>query len=87
MRYAVIWWRDRPRQQAFQMAPVGLLLVPLLFVFASAGSATGDKYMPQPARESMGFFAYLAQHHVLLDGGCPPYGRRHGGCSIVTRQR
>jgi galactan 5-O-arabinofuranosyltransferase len=87
VRYAVIRWRDRTRQPGFRMAPVGLLLVPLLFFFASAGSATGDKYMPVGARESVGYFTYIAQHHYLLDGSCPPYGQRHGGCSIIVRDR
>jgi hypothetical protein len=84
---AVTWWRDRPQQRTFRMAPVGLLLVPLLFVFASSGSAAADAYMPQGARQSIGFFTYITQHTRLLDCGCPPYGQLHGGCSLIIRER
>jgi hypothetical protein len=84
VRHAVTWLRERPGRQPLRLAPVGLLLVPLLFVFASAGSATADKYMPPETLESrgtFGFFTYMAQHTPLLEGGCPQYGRQHGGCT------
>jgi hypothetical protein len=54
------------------------MLIPLLFFFASAGSATSDRYMPQSAQGSMGYFTWIAQSHRLLDGGCPQYARLHG---------
>jgi galactan 5-O-arabinofuranosyltransferase len=85
--YAITWWRERPRQSGFRMAPVGLLLVPLLFLFASSGSAAADTFMPQGARQSMGFFTYITHHTRLLDGGCPQYGQLHGGCSLIIRER
>jgi hypothetical protein len=84
VRYAVTWLRERPGRQPLRVAPVGLLLAPLLLVLASAGSATADKYMPPEnlaSRETMGFFTYIAQHARLLDGGCAPYAQRHGGCA------
>ncbi len=74
---------ERPGRRAFRLAPVGVLLVPLLLVFASAGSATADKFMPQRPRASFGYFTYIAQHKWMLDGTCPPYGQRHGGCSVI----
>jgi galactan 5-O-arabinofuranosyltransferase len=87
IRYAVLRWRDRPRQQRWQMAPVGLLLVPLLFIFASAGSANADKYMPQSDPQSPGYFTWITHHARMLDGTCPQYGQMHGGCSLVPRTR
>jgi hypothetical protein len=92
--FAVTWLRDRPRPLSLTplspaparlvRPPLGLLLVPLLFFFASAGSATADRYMPQAAPGSMGYFTYIAQTHKLLDGGCAQYARVHGCQPVRT---
>jgi galactan 5-O-arabinofuranosyltransferase len=59
-------------------APVGLLLIPLLFLLASAGSATIDHYLPDRRSDHAGYFAWIAQTKRLLDGSCSVYGRLHG---------
>jgi galactan 5-O-arabinofuranosyltransferase len=91
--YAVTWLRSRSQPLSLEQLslepvsraerwrakpPLGLMLIPLLFFFASAGSATSDRYMPQSAQGSMGYFTWIAQSHRLLDGGCPQYARLHG---------
>jgi hypothetical protein len=64
-----------PRRRA---APTALLLIPLLLVLASAGSATADHYMPVSRRDHTGYFAWIAQTKRLIGGGCSKYGRLHG---------
>ena len=59
-------------------APTALLLIPLLLVLASAGSATADRYMPVSRRDHTGYFAWIAQTKRLIGGGCSKYGRLHG---------
>jgi galactan 5-O-arabinofuranosyltransferase len=91
--YAVTWLRNRPQPLSLEQLslepvsraarwrakpPLGLMLIPLLFFFASAGSATSDRYMPQSPQGSMGYFTWIAQYHRLLDGNCTQYGRLHG---------
>jgi galactan 5-O-arabinofuranosyltransferase len=84
--YAVRWIRDRPQQRLpqrlFAVPPVGLLLIPLLFFFASAGSATADKFMPQQPEASFGYFTWIAQAKRNLDGSCNKYAVAHKiGCA------
>lgn len=64
-------------------APAGLLLVPLLFVFASAGSAIADRHMPDRRVDHPGFFAWAAHKQQLIDGMCPEYGRLHNLCDVT----
>lgn len=60
-------------------APVAILLIPLLFLFASAGSATINKYLPNERADSTGWFAWIAQVDKQPDtGGCSPYAPRCG---------
>lgn len=58
--------------------PVGLLLVPLLFVLASAGSATVDRYMPDERSDHPGFFSWTAHTENYPDGRCSRWGVAHG---------
>ncbi len=58
-------------------APLGLLLIPLLFIVASAGSATVDKYLPDAYRDSFGWLAWIAQTKPA-NGRCSTYGALHG---------
>jgi hypothetical protein len=55
--------------------------VPLLYFFASAGSATADRYLPDAHFADYGYFAWLAHVTPEPDGGCPPFGHIHGGCT------
>jgi galactan 5-O-arabinofuranosyltransferase len=66
------------QRAGLRAAPFGLLLIPLLFVLASAGSATANHYMPVSARNHPGYYAYYAQVKPFLNGGCSKYGRTHG---------
>ncbi|MFV2124649.1 hypothetical protein ACFHWS_08890 [Micromonospora sp. LOL_013] len=59
-------------------APVGLLLVPLLFVLASAGSATVDRYLPDERTNHAGYFAWIAHTTPYPDGRCSRWGVAHG---------
>jgi hypothetical protein len=77
IRHALILLRRRMSIRAFT-APVGLLLLPLVFLLASAGSATADKYMPRPDVRSFGWFAYVAQMMELPDGTCSVFAPSHG---------
>jgi hypothetical protein len=52
--------------------PVGLALIPLVFLFASAGSNWVDRYLPG-APNSYGSYATEAQNTPQLDGHCPRY--------------
>jgi hypothetical protein len=52
--------------------PVGLALIPLIFLFASAGSRWVDRYLPGKG-DSFGGFATEAQNTPQLDGHCPRY--------------
>jgi hypothetical protein len=52
--------------------PVGLALIPLVFLFASAGSRWVDRYLPGKG-DSFGGFATEAQNTPQLDGHCPRY--------------
>jgi galactan 5-O-arabinofuranosyltransferase len=52
--------------------PVGLALIPLMFLFASAGSRWVDRYLPGKG-DSFGGFATEAQNTPQLDGHCPRY--------------
>jgi galactan 5-O-arabinofuranosyltransferase len=52
--------------------PVGLALIPLVFLFASAGSNWVDRYLPA-APDSFGSYATEAQNTPQLDGHCPRY--------------
>lgn len=61
-------------------APAGLLLLPLLFLFASAGSALADRYMPDPRLNHPGYFTYVAHTIRHYDGTCPEYGEQHHLC-------
>jgi hypothetical protein len=70
-----------PQRGALHAVPIGLLLVPLLYFFASAGSATADRYMPDAHLADYGYFAWLAHVTPEPDGGCPPFGQIHGGCT------
>ncbi|MFY1637541.1 hypothetical protein ACN27F_30435 [Solwaraspora sp. WMMB335] len=69
---------QRPR-----IAPVGLLLIPLLFVLASAGSATVDRYLPDGRTDHTGYFAWVAHLQPYPDGRCSRWGARHG-CQPAT---
>jgi galactan 5-O-arabinofuranosyltransferase len=60
--------------------PAGLLLLPLVFFFASAGSATANRYLPNEDLEHSGFFSWYAHKPQLPDGTCSYYGQRHGIC-------
>jgi galactan 5-O-arabinofuranosyltransferase len=57
--------------------PWGILLIPLLFLFALTGSATIDHFMPGP-RGSAGDFATDAHITRTIDGGCPRFGLTRG---------
>ena len=52
--------------------PVGLALIPVVFLFASAGSNWVDRYLPS-APDSYGSYATEAQNTPQLDGHCPRY--------------
>jgi galactan 5-O-arabinofuranosyltransferase len=56
-------------------APTAILLIPLLFLFAAAGSATIDRYMPSQRQDGNGFFAWIAQTVPTLEGACSPYAK------------
>jgi len=60
--------------------PAGLMLIPLVFFFAVAGSATADRYMPNESKDRTGYFSWIAQKQRLLDGTCPKYGKVHDLC-------
>jgi hypothetical protein len=78
VRYATTMVRGAPRERSrATVAPVGFALIPLLMLFALAGSATIDHYMPGPYG-SAGEFALVAHLRQLRDGGCPPYGAGRG---------
>jgi hypothetical protein len=55
--------------------PVGLALIPLAFLFASAGSNWVDRYLPGKA-DSFGGYATEAQNTPQLDGHCPRYANQ-----------
>jgi galactan 5-O-arabinofuranosyltransferase len=59
----------------FSPVPVGLALIPLLFLFASAGSSWVNRYLPGKA-DSFGGFASEAQNTPQLDGHCPRYANQ-----------
>jgi galactan 5-O-arabinofuranosyltransferase len=61
-------------------APAGLMLVPLLFLFASAGSATADRYLPDERLDHTGFFSWIAHRQPAIDGQCPRFGLMHELC-------
>lgn len=71
-----VTWPPRP--------PIGLMIIPVLMVFAFTGSATIDTFMPGP-RGSLGDFATDAHIHPLLDGSCPKYGVNRGCPSPANR--
>lgn len=91
--YAVQAIREHLRQTAAQprehpsgaeprrrLAPAPVLLIPLLFLFASAGSATIDNYMPNRRADSTGWFAWLAHVDKQYDTGiCSPYAGEYCG--------
>jgi len=56
-------------------APFALLLCPLLFVFASAGSAVTDRYMPRNEPGNTGYYAWVSHNTRLPNGFCPWYTR------------
>jgi len=64
----------RPAAWRPDRVPVGLLVVPLLFVIGSAGSSLADRYMPaDPASHSAfdtSVFAWVAQETRMPDGHC-----------------
>jgi galactan 5-O-arabinofuranosyltransferase len=72
--YAVDGIRTRPARTV----PFGLMLVPLLFLLASAGSATANHYMPDERQKDAGYFTWIAQMTREYDGSCPHYGQLHG---------
>ncbi|WP_326552828.1 hypothetical protein [Micromonospora sp. NBC_01813] len=84
---AIRHWRRRldgePRRPT---APAGLLLIPVLFVFASAGSATADRYMPDERADHAGYFAWIAQTKPYPDGRCSRWGAAHGCVPQSERQ-
>jgi galactan 5-O-arabinofuranosyltransferase len=57
--------------------PWGILLIPLLLLFALTGSATIDHFMPGP-RGSAGDFATDAHLRKTLDGECTLYSEQPG---------
>jgi galactan 5-O-arabinofuranosyltransferase len=73
--------RDFRGVTARQIAPTALLLIPLLFLFASAGSATIDRYMPNKRVDGNGYFAWIAQTTKTADGSCSPYADDQCGAS------
>ncbi len=63
-----------------RIAPTAILVIPLLFLFASAGSATIDKHMPNRRADSTGWFAWLAHTEKQYDTGiCSPYAGEYCG--------
>jgi galactan 5-O-arabinofuranosyltransferase len=52
--------------------PVGLALIPVVFLFASGGSNWVDRYLPGKA-DTYGGYATEAQNTPQLDGHCPRY--------------
>jgi galactan 5-O-arabinofuranosyltransferase len=71
----------RGRFDRARLAPTAILLIPLLFLFASAGSATINRYMPNERFDSTGWFAWIAHTDVQYDtdGVCSPYAGVHCG--------
>lgn len=60
-------------------APAGLLLIPLLLVFASAGSATSSRLMPDTERrDALGYMSWVAHMRRLPDGTCSRFGLVYG---------
>ncbi|MDG4765353.1 hypothetical protein O7632_14800 [Solwaraspora sp. WMMD406] len=85
---AVRWWRSRdPAGAGTATAPTGLLLIPLLFLFASAGSATVDRYMPDERTDHAGYFAWIAHLQPYPDGQCSRWGAIHGCEPVPDRNR
>ncbi len=71
---------DRQPGRPRRAVPTAILLIPLLFLFASAGSATIDKYMPNQRADSTGWFAWIAHTDKQYDTGiCSPYAGEHCG--------
>lgn len=70
----------RSPRPSLALAPVGLLLVPVMFFFASAGSSIGNYYMPDSHLRDYGYFAWMAHVTRQHDGTCPRFGVLHGGC-------
>ncbi|HET6215041.1 MAG TPA: hypothetical protein VFE14_19405 [Micromonosporaceae bacterium] len=83
--FAILFVVQVVRARPPRSAPFGLLLVPLLFFFAAAGSATADRYMPNSRTSSTGFYAWLAHATRLGNGTCPPYGAGRG-CDPASRK-
>ncbi|HEX6871306.1 MAG TPA: hypothetical protein VF163_09445 [Micromonosporaceae bacterium] len=71
------WQRLARTGVAPRRVPTAIALIPLLLLFALAGSATVDHYLPGP-RGSPGEFALVAQLRRQLDGQCPIYGAGRG---------
>ncbi len=64
--------RRTPRR-VWRAAPVALLLIPLMFTFASTGSATADRFMPAGGGGDRKFMAWISHNTVLPDGTCPRF--------------
>ena len=69
-------------RRAWRAAPVALLLIPLMFLFASAGSATADRFMPANDKSDVTYFAWISQTTRLPDGSCPQFAP-DGTCGAV----
>jgi hypothetical protein len=69
--------RILPAAAQWPRPPWGILLIPLLMLFALTGSATIDHFMPG-LRGSAGDFATDAHLQKTLDGECTLYGAQHG---------
>ncbi len=66
-----------------RLAPTALALIPLMFLFASAGSATIDKYMPSMRADGNGYFAWIAQTYRTYEGWCSPYAGDLCGATAI----
>ena len=68
--------RDEWRSRAWRAAPLGLMLIPLMFLFASAGSAIADRSHAGERPSDRAYLAWISQTTRLPDGSCPRSSRR-----------
>jgi hypothetical protein len=78
--------RDSGGGPSRRAAPTAVLLIPLLFLFASAGSATIDRYMPNQRHDGNGYFAWTAQTSPTKEGTCSPYAKELCGAAPVSNE-
>lgn len=67
--------------------PAGLMMIPIMFLIASAGDATASRYMPETKRsDSVGYYSWVAHMKRLPDGSCARWGLVYG-CRPLPKPR